>query len=203
MKCPTPRRTQKHQNQANYNTMQAQMPRGTTERPNRANVDTTTHPVPRWSQKRQNRVNHDTTISVYLKTCLWTFCMLCVVMQDVRRSWAIWVLWEIGEFHIILPGNQRLIIHEAFSLLLAKVHLRWSRIPHRVANINVPVPLYPFACVHKTLCSSTWNTCNNDSLWVNKSKSRSSGPSQAQALAAQGSRLRLQFLQAQALKSRA
>ena len=179
------------------------MPRGTTERPNRANIDTTTHPVPQRTQKRQNRVNRDTTISVYLKTCLRTFCMLCVAMRDVRRSWAVWVLREIGEFHITLPGNQRLMIHKAFSLLLAKVHLRWSRIPHCVANINVPVPLHPFACVHKTLCSSTWNTCNNDSLRVNKSKSRGSGPSRAQALAAQGSRLGLQFLQAQALKSRA
>jgi hypothetical protein len=34
-------------------------------------------------------------------------------------------------------------------------------------------------------------------------KSRGSGPSRAQALVAQGSRLGLQFLQAQALKSRA
>jgi len=74
----------------------------------------------------------------------------------------------------MLSGNQRLMIHKAFSLLLTKVHLCWSRIPHHVASINVSVLLHPFACAHKTPCSSTWNTSNNGSLQVNKPKSHGS-----------------------------
>ncbi len=95
------------QNRANYNATKAQTPRRTTEHLNGANVNTTKCPTPQ--QPRNTKIEPTACVGNYVQQP----CMLCgavcsVARRDVGRLWAVKLLGEIGEFHVILPGNRRL-----------------------------------------------------------------------------------------------
>src|SRR6266567_1573002 len=76
----------------------------------------TNHGTPKWSQRQHYKVPNASTNPETLKLSqLHALEIMCnnpvcsVARQDVGRLWAINLLGEIGEFHVILPGNRRLM----------------------------------------------------------------------------------------------